>query len=47
MGFEDAVGEVGLPEVLPEVLDRVQFGGAGWKEEQGDVLGDLELGRTA
>ena len=45
VGLEDAVGEVGLPEVLPEVFDRVQLGGAGWQEEQGDVLGDLELGR--
>ena len=33
VGLEDAVGEVGLPEVLPEVLDRVQLGGTRWQEE--------------
>ncbi len=43
VSFERAVGEVGLSQELPEVLDRVQFGGAGWQEEQGDVIWHLQL----
>ena len=32
-----------LSQVLPEVLDRVQLGGAGRQEEQGDVAWHLQL----
>ena len=41
--LEDAIGEVGLAQELPEVLDGVQFGRSRWQEEQSDVLGDLQL----
>ena len=36
--LEDAIGEVGLAQELPEVLDGVQFGRSRWQEEQSDVL---------
>ncbi len=45
VGLEDAVGEVGLPEVLPEVLDGVQLGRSGRQEKQGDVFRDLQFSR--
>jgi hypothetical protein len=41
--FEDAVREPVLPEVLPDILDRVQLGRARGQEDDGEVLGDLEL----
>ena len=41
--FEDAVREPILAEVLPDVLDRVQLGRARWQQDDGEVLGDLEL----
>ena len=37
--IEDAVREPVLAEVLPDVLDRVQFGRSGRQEEDGEVLG--------
>ena len=42
VGLEDAVGEPGLAQVLPDVLDRVQLRGAGRKQDQGDVSCDCE-----
>ncbi len=45
VGLEGAVGEVGLSQELPEVLDWVQFGGAGRQEEQGDVVWYLQFSR--
>ncbi len=43
VGLEGAVGEVGLSQELPEVLDRVQLGRSRGKEEQGDVVRHLQL----
>ncbi len=45
VGLEGAVGEVGLSQELPEVLDGVQFGRSRGKEEQGDVVWHLQLAR--
>ncbi len=45
VGLEGAVGEVGLSQELPEVLDRVQLGGAGRQEEQEDVVRHLQFSR--
>ena len=38
VGVEDAVGEPVGAQVLPDVLDRVEFGGARGQQDQGDVL---------
>ena len=38
IGFEDAVAEPVVAQELLEVLDRVEFGRAGWKGQQGDVV---------
>lgn len=43
MVLEDAVGEPVLAQVLPDVLDRVEFGRAGRQQDDGEVLGDLKL----
>ena len=45
VGFEDAVGEPVLTEILPDVLDRVQFRRAGGQEDRRDVFGHVELAR--
>ena len=49
-GFDDGVGAgespvgEGVPaEVLPEVLDRVEFGAVCWRRHQGDVVRDVRL----
>ena len=42
-GLEDAIGEVGLSQELPDVFDGVQLGRSGRQEEQGDILGALEF----
>ena len=39
----DPVGEPVVSYVLPDVLDRVQFGRARWQGQEGGVLGDLQL----
>ena len=38
VGFEDTVGEVILAEELPDILDRVQFGGVGRQGQQADIV---------
>jgi len=43
VGLEDAIGEVGLSQELPDVFDGVQLGRSGRQEEQGDILGALEF----
>lgn len=43
VALEDAVGEPVLAQVLPDVLDRVQFRCSGRQEDQRDVPGDAEL----
>ena len=42
VGLEDAVGEPVRAQVLPDILDRVQFRGAGGQEDHRDVLRDRE-----
>jgi hypothetical protein len=43
VAVEDAVGEPVLAQILPDVLDRVQFRRAGRQEDQRHVLGNIEL----
>ena len=38
VGFEHAVREPVLAQVLPDVLDRIELGGARGQEDEGDVL---------
>lgn len=38
VGFVDTVGEVVLPQVLPNVLDRTEFGRVRWQRQQVDVI---------
>lgn len=45
VGPEDAVGEPVVAHELPDVLHRVQFRGLRWQRQQGDVVGDRQLGR--
>ena len=40
---EDSVAELVLAQILPDVLDRIEFGRIGWKFKQADVVRDLEL----
>ncbi len=44
VGLEDAVGEPVGPQVLPDILDRVQFRGARRQKDRGNVRRDDELG---
>ena len=44
VAFEDAVGKPVGAHVLPDVLDRVQFRGAGWQKDQCDVGRHSETG---
>ena len=44
VGCEDAVREPVVAQVLPDVLDRVQFWRSRRQGQQGDVVGDGELG---
>ena len=37
IALEDAVGEIGLAQVLPDVLDRIELGRIGRQFEQADV----------
>ena len=41
--LEDAVREPVLAQVLPDVLDRVEFGRARRQQDDGEVLGKLQL----
>ena len=43
--FEDGVREPVLAEILPDVLDRFQFRGAGRQEDRRDVVGHVEFAR--
>jgi hypothetical protein len=45
VGFEDAVREPVVSDVLPDVLDRVEFGRARRQRHEGDVVGDGQLRR--
>src|SRR4051812_50197549 len=38
----DAMAELVLAQVLPDVLDRIQLGRVGGQRQEGDVLGDGE-----
>ena len=44
VGLEDPVGEPVVADVLPDVLDRVELGGARRQRQQGDVVGHDEAG---
>jgi len=46
VGFEDAVGELVLAQVLPDVFGRVEFGRIGRQADQGEVFGKLEPSRA-
>ena len=39
----EAVGEFVLAQILPDVLDRVEFGSVGGQEQKRDVARDFEL----
>ena len=41
--FEDAVRAPVLPEILPDVLDRVQLGRSRGQQDDGEVVRNLEL----
>jgi hypothetical protein len=43
VGFEDAVGEPVRAEILPDVLDRVEFGDARGQQDRRDVGGPVEV----
>ncbi len=43
VGFEDAVGEPVGAEILPDVLDGVEFGSARGQEDRRDVLRHIEV----
>lgn len=45
VGGEDPVREPVLPQVLPDILNRVQLGGLGGQGHQGDVGRHLQLAR--
>src|SRR4051795_10933115 len=40
VALPDAMAELVLPQVLPDVLDRVQLGRVGRERQEGEVLGD-------
>jgi hypothetical protein len=43
--FKDGVRQPVLAQILPDVLDRVQFGRTGRQEDRGDIVGHVELAR--
>ena len=43
IGLEDAAGEPVLAQVLPDVLDRVEFGRSRRQQDDREVLGNLQL----
>ena len=43
VGFEDAVGKPVGAQILPDVLDRVEFGRARRQQDRRDVCGHVEL----
>ena len=45
IGLEDAVGEPVVADELPDVFDRVELGRLRRQRHQGDIVGDVELGR--
>jgi len=45
VGFEDAVGEPVLPDVLPNILYRIEFWALGRQRHEGDVARHGELRR--
>lgn len=44
---EDSVREIIVAQELPDVLDRIEFGGAGRQRQNGDVVGRREFRRHA
>ncbi len=42
---EHAVAEIGLAQILPDVLGRVEFGTSGRQRNKGEVAGWVELAR--
>ena len=46
VGFEDTVGEIGLAQVLPNILDRVEFGTVGRQRHEHDIFRDLQCFRA-
>ena len=45
VGLEHAVGERVVADELPDVFDRVELGRLRRQRHQGDIVGDVELGR--
>src|SRR5258708_2289127 len=45
VGFEHAIGEIGLAQVLPDVFRRIQFRASGRQRNQGEIFRELELAR--
>ena len=43
--FEHAIGEPVRPQVLPDILDRIQFWRSGGQEDRRDVGGHVEIAR--
>ena len=44
VGVEDAVREVALAQVLPDILDGIEFGAHRRQGHEPDVFGELQLG---
>jgi hypothetical protein len=43
VAVEDAVAELVLPQILSDVLDRIEFGRIGRQFEQADIVGHVEF----
>ena len=43
IGFEDAVGEPVLSDVLPDIFGRIEFGRAWRQSHEGDIAGHAQL----
>ena len=43
VAVEDTIAELVLAQVLPDILDRIEFGRIGRQLEQADVVRHLEL----
>jgi hypothetical protein len=42
---EDAAGKIGLAQVLPDVLDRIEFGCARWQQDRRNIVRHLQFPR--
>jgi len=45
VGREHAVGEIGLPQILPDVLGWIEFWTGGLQRHEGDIGGWVEFAR--